>query len=59
MEDGSAEDKPIESQHDDNVGNLDDSHSYQVELITQITYLFLFSSICLAPLNCANKYVHF
>ncbi|XP_062016216.1 glucosidase 2 subunit beta isoform X2 [Rosa rugosa] len=29
VEDGSAEDKPIESQHDDNVGNLDDSHSYQ------------------------------
>ncbi|KAM5582213.1 glucosidase 2 subunit beta [Rosa sericea] len=29
VEDGSAEDKPIESEHDDNVGNLDDSHSYQ------------------------------
>lgn len=29
VENGSAEDKPTESQHDDNVGILEDSHSYQ------------------------------
>lgn len=44
MENGSAEDKPTESQHDDNVGILEDSHSYQVELITQMSYFIIFSS---------------
>ncbi|XP_004294940.1 PREDICTED: glucosidase 2 subunit beta [Fragaria vesca subsp. vesca] len=29
IEDGSAEEKPIESPHDDNVGTLEDPHSYQ------------------------------